>query len=106
VDAYAPMKIRKTRDLSQFFTIYVLAPIQAPITVMITGGDALYTGAGGSWLEAGRSVTWRRARVSRLTGRTVHAYRPNGSHVRWGGGVHRRRLNLAPGRDLIGEERF
>jgi hypothetical protein len=40
-----------------------------------------------------------------LTSRTVRAYRPKGPHVRRGGGVRRRRLDLAPGRDPVGEER-
>jgi hypothetical protein len=84
----------------------VLALIWAPITAMITGGGALYTGTDGPWPGAGRSAAWRRARVTCLTGRTVRAYRPNGPRVCRGGGVHRRRLNLAPGRDPVREERF
>jgi hypothetical protein len=40
-----------------------------------------------------------------LMGRTVHACRPDGPRVRGGGGVRRQRLDLAPGRDPIGEER-
>jgi hypothetical protein len=51
----------------------VLAPIRAPITVSRTGGGALCTGADGPWTEVGRSATWRRARISCLTSRTVRA---------------------------------
>jgi hypothetical protein len=55
--------------------------------------------------RAGRSAAWRRARVSCLTaGRSV----PWGRTVRacaGGGEGRRRRLDLAPGRDPIGEER-
>jgi hypothetical protein len=43
------------------------------------------------------SATWSRARVPCLTDRTVRAYRLDGPRVRRGGGVRRRRLNLAPG---------
>jgi hypothetical protein len=39
------------------------------------------------------------------TSRTVRAYRPDGPHVRRGGGVRRQRLDLTPGRDPVGEER-
>ena len=38
-------------------------------------------------------------------GRTVRAYRPDGPRVRRGGEGRRRRLDLAPGRDPVGEER-
>jgi hypothetical protein len=48
-----------------------LAPIQAPITVLRTCGGALYTDADSPRPGAGRSATWRRARVPYLTGRTV-----------------------------------
>jgi hypothetical protein len=79
-----------------------------------TGGGALCTGADGprpgvglefpAW-RAGRSSSRVRARVSCLAGRKVLAYRPNGPHVRRGGEGRRRRLDLAPGRDSVGEER-
>jgi hypothetical protein len=69
-----------------------------------TGGGALCTGADGSRPGARRSVTWGRARVSCLTGRTVRAYRSNGPRVRRGGEGRRRRLDLAPRRDPVGEE--
>jgi hypothetical protein len=70
-----------------------------------TSGGALSTGADGLRLGAGRSATWREARVSCLTA---------GRSMPWGRTVHacagaaegrRRRLDLAPGRDPIGEER-
>jgi hypothetical protein len=84
----------------------VLAPIQAPITVMITGGGALCTDADGPRPGAGRSATWRKAQVPCPTDRTVCAYRPDGPRMRRGDRVRRRRLNLAPGRDPVGQERF
>jgi hypothetical protein len=37
--------------------------------------------------------------------RMVRAYRPEGPRMRRCGGSHRRRLDLAPGRDPVGEER-
>jgi hypothetical protein len=84
----------------------VLAPIRVPITALRTDGDALYTGVDGPRIGARWFATWHRARVPCLMARTVRAYRPDGPRVRRGDGVHRRRLNLAPGRDPIGEERF
>jgi hypothetical protein len=42
---------------------------------------------------------WRRARVPCLTCRTIRALGPDGPRVRRDGGVHRRRLDLALGRD-------
>jgi hypothetical protein len=84
----------------------VLAPIWAPIITLRTCGGALCTGTNGPRLGAGWSATWRRARVPCLTGRMVRAYRPDGPRVRRGGGVHRRHLNLALGRDPVEEERF
>ena len=50
-------------------------------------------------------MTWRWGRVPCLTCRTVRALGPDGLRVLRGGGVHRRRLDLAPGRDPVGEER-
>jgi hypothetical protein len=69
------------------------------------GGGALCTGVDGPRPGAGRSVTWHRARVPCPTSRTVRAYRPDGPRVRRGGEVRLRRLDLAPGRDPVGEER-
>jgi hypothetical protein len=83
----------------------VLAPIRAPITAFFTDGGALCTVTDGPQPGAGRSATWHRARVPCLTSWTVHAYRPDSPRVRRGGEVRRRRLDLAPGRDPVGEER-
>jgi hypothetical protein len=73
---------------------------------MRTGGGALCRGADGRRPGAGRSATWYRGLGSLPDGRTVRAYRPDGPRVRMGGKGRRRRLDLAPGRDLVGEERF
>jgi hypothetical protein len=77
---------------------------RAPITTQELWQCSLHRG--------GRSATWRRARVSCLTarrsahcGRTARALWPDGPRVCWGGGSHRRRLDLDPGRDPVGEER-
>jgi hypothetical protein len=83
----------------------LLASIRAPITAMRTGGGALCTDADGPRPGAGRSATWSRARVSCLMDRTVRAYRPDSPRVRRGGEVRRRRLDLAPERDPVGDER-
>jgi hypothetical protein len=84
----------------------VLAPNWAPITAMRTGGGAaLYTGVYGPRPGARQSATWHRARVPCQTSRTVRAYRLDGLRVRRGGEVRRRHLDLAPGRDPVGEER-
>jgi hypothetical protein len=61
-------------------------------------GGALCTGADGPRHRAGRSATWCRSSGSLPDGRTVRAC----------AGVaedRRRRLDLAPGRDPVGEER-
>jgi hypothetical protein len=70
-----------------------------------TGDSALWSGADGPRPGAGRSATWRRARVLCLTtgrsapwGRTVRAC-AGAAEVAGGG------LDLAPGRDPVGEER-
>jgi hypothetical protein len=68
-------------------------------------GGALCTGADGLRPGAGRSATWYRGWRSLPDGRTVRAYRPDGPRVRRGGEGRRRRLDLAPGRDPVGEER-
>jgi hypothetical protein len=54
---------------------------------------------------AGRSEAWCAARASLPDGRTVRALGPDCPRVRRGGGSRRRRLDLAPGRDPVGEER-
>jgi hypothetical protein len=70
-----------------------------------TGGGALCTGADGPRPGAGWSATWRRARVSCPT---AERSAPWGRTVRACAGAakgRRRRLDLAPGRDPVGEER-
>jgi hypothetical protein len=52
----------------------MLTPFRAPITITRTGGGALYTGANGPQLGAGRSKTWLSHPV--LEGK------PNVNHVR------------------------
>jgi hypothetical protein len=68
-------------------------------------GGALCAGADCPRPGAGRSAAWCAARASLPDGRTVRALRPDGPRVRRGGGSRRRRLDLAPGRDPVGEER-
>jgi hypothetical protein len=63
-----------------------------------TSGGALCTGADGPRPGVGRSTTWRRARVPCLT---VEQF----ALAQGGGKGRRRRLDLAPGRDPVGEER-
>jgi hypothetical protein len=70
-----------------------------------TGGDVLCIGAYGPRSGAGRSAIWGRARVFCLTAEQSATIRPDGPRVRRGGEVHRRRLDLAPRRDPVGEER-
>jgi hypothetical protein len=55
--------------------------------------------------ENRRRCSLHRHGQSTARGQTVRAYRPDGPRVRRGGEGHRRRLNLTPGRDPIGEER-
>jgi hypothetical protein len=68
-------------------------------------GDTLCAGADCPRPGAGRSAAWCAARASLPDGRTVRALGPDGPRVRRGGGSRRRRLDLAPGRDPVGEER-
>jgi len=63
-----------------------------------TGGGALCTGADGPRPGAGAKVPCLTAGRSAPTGRTVRA-------CAGGGEGRRRRLDLAPGRDPVGEER-
>jgi hypothetical protein len=72
---------------------------------MRTDGGALCRGADGPRSGAGQSATWYRGWRSLPDGRTVRAYRPDDPRVRRGGEGHRRCLDLAPGRDPVGEER-
>jgi hypothetical protein len=69
------------------------------------GGGALWSGADGPRHRAGRSATWCGSSGSLPDGRTV---RTLGRTVRACAGAaedRRRRLDLAPGRDPVGEER-
>jgi hypothetical protein len=68
-------------------------------------GGALCTGVDGPRPGVGRSATWNRGLGSLPDGRTVRALGPDGPRVRRGGEGRRRRLDLAPGRDPVGEER-
>jgi hypothetical protein len=68
-------------------------------------GGTLCAGADCPRPGAGRSAAWCATRASLPDGRTVRALGPDGPRVRRGGGSRRRRLDLAPGRDPVGEER-
>jgi hypothetical protein len=83
----------------------VLVPFWGANHCVRTGDGALCTGADGPRPQAGRSATWDRARGFLFDGRTVCAYRSDGPRVRRGSRSHRRRLDLTPGRDRVGEER-
>jgi hypothetical protein len=93
----------------------MISPAESPKSVLVpfwganhcvrTGGDARCTGADGPWPRVERSTTWGRAYGFLPNSRTVRAYRPDGPRVRRGGESHRWRLDLAPGRDPVGEER-
>jgi hypothetical protein len=76
----------------------VLVPFLGANHSVRTGGGALCTGADGPRPGAGRSATWLRARVPCLTCWTVRVCARAAK-------VARRRLDLAPGRDPIEEER-
>jgi hypothetical protein len=83
----------------------MLTPFRGANYSRRTGGGALWSGADGPRPRAGRSATWREAKVSCLTagrsapwGRTVRACAGAAEDRRW-------RLDLAPGRDPVGEER-
>jgi hypothetical protein len=107
----------------------VLTPFRSAKYSRRTGGGALCTGADGPRAGpdgprpgarrsgilcagadcprpgAGRSAAWCAAGASLPDGRTVRALGPDGPRVCRGGGNRRRRLDLAPGRDPVGEER-
>jgi hypothetical protein len=76
----------------------VLTPFSGAKHSTRTGGGALCTGADGPRPGTGRSATWSRGKGSLPDGRTVRA-------CAGGGESRRRRLDLAPGRDPVGEER-
>jgi hypothetical protein len=106
-DHFEGLVFSRSRHLSPAESLKsVLASIRAPITALRTCGGALCTGVDGPRPGAGRSVTWRRARVPFLTSRAVRAWRPDALRVHRDGGVRRRRLKLAPGMDPVGEERL
>jgi hypothetical protein len=83
----------------------MLTPFRALVTITRTGSGALCRGADGPRPGAGRSATWYRGLGSLPDGRTVRAYRSDSPRVRRGGEGCWRRLDLAPGRDPVGEER-
>jgi hypothetical protein len=68
-------------------------------------GGTLCAGADCLRPAAGRSAAWCAARAFLPDGRTARALGPYGPRVRRGGRSRRRRLDLAPGRDPVGEER-
>jgi hypothetical protein len=69
------------------------------------GADRPRPGAGGPRLGTGAWTPCLMTRWSAPIGQTVRAYRPDGPRVHRGGEGRRRRLDLAPGRDPVGEER-
>jgi hypothetical protein len=88
--------------------LYFFFPAESPKSMLTlfwsakysrrTGGGALWSGADGPRPGAGRSATWRRG----------YGFLPDGRTVRACAGAaedRRRRLDLAPGRDPVGEER-
>jgi hypothetical protein len=102
---YGPIFSRSRNLLPSGVTKSMLTPFRAPITITRTGGGALYRGADGPRPGAGRPATWYMGLGSLPNDRTVRAYRSDGPRVRRGGEGRRRRLDLAPGRDPVGEER-
>jgi hypothetical protein len=68
-------------------------------------GGILCAGADCPRHGAGRSAAWCAAGASLPDSRTVRALGPDGPRVCRGGRSRRRRLDLAPGRDPVGEER-
>jgi hypothetical protein len=80
--------VRRGRSAAQGRTVRDLA----------RGGDALWSGADGPRHRAGRSATWCRSSSSLPDGRTVRACAGAAED-------RQRRLDLAPGRDPVGEER-
>jgi hypothetical protein len=76
----------------------MLTPFRSAKYSRRTGGGALWSGADGPRPGAGRSATWCRSLDPLPDGRTVRAY-AGAAEVAGGG------LDLAPGRDPVGEER-
>jgi hypothetical protein len=83
----------------------MLVPFWGANHCVRTGGGALCRGADGPRSGAGRSATWYKGLGFLPDGRTIRAYRPDGPRVRRGSEGRWRRLDLAPGRDPVGEER-
>jgi hypothetical protein len=93
----------------------VAVPSAQGRTVRAQGPDGPWPGArrGGIFCAgadcprpgAGRSAAWCAAEASLPDGRTVRTLGPDGPRVRRGGGSRQQRLDLAPGRDPVGEER-
>jgi hypothetical protein len=69
--------------------------VLAPITAMCIGNGAFCGSTDGSRSRAGRIATWRRDEGFLPTCQMVRA--------RTGGGVRQQHLDLAPGRDPVGE---
>jgi hypothetical protein len=65
---------------------------------LVRGGGAFWSGADSPRHRAGRSATWCRSPSSLPDGRTVRACAGAAED-------RRRRLDFAPGRDPVGEER-
>jgi hypothetical protein len=88
--------------------LYVLSPAESPKSMLAlfrsakysrrTGGGALWSGADGPRPGAGAKVSCLTAGRSAPWGRTVRACAGAAED-------RRRRLDLAPGRDPVGEER-
>jgi hypothetical protein len=83
----------------------MLTPFSGAKHCVRTGGGALCRGADGPRPGAGQSATWYKSWRSLPDGRTVRALGSDGPRVRRGGEGRRRRLDLAPGRDPVREER-
>jgi hypothetical protein len=76
----------------------LLVPFWGRQSLNTNRGGALCTGADGLRLGVKLSATWNRSLGFLPNGRTVRA-------CAGGGEGRRRRLDLAPGRDPVGEER-
>jgi hypothetical protein len=106
VDAFSERQIlKKNRRRCSLVRRGRSAARSRTVRDLARGGGTLWSGADGPRPGAGRSATWCRSFGPLPDGRTVRALRPDGPRVRRGGGSRRRRLDLAPGRDPVGEER-
>jgi hypothetical protein len=95
---------------------HVLTPFWRRQSLKRTSGGALWSGADGPRHRAGRSATWREAATLSGQTRTVRGIGPDGPRPGAGARIpcltagrsaraQGRRLDLAPGRDPVGEER-